>query len=128
MIADFGTSRLADWDDDDPSAMPDTSSRWVKVGVLKQMFILQQLEEDPAALLEIKEDVREECEKHGKVTNVVLYDKEEVGVMTVRSSNAMAAEACAKVFDGRWFDKRRMEAYITDSNEKFSEFIKGDKA
>lgn len=112
-------SRLADWDDDDPSALPDTSSRWDKVVVLKQMFTLKELDEDPAALLDIKGDVRDECEKFGQVTNVVLYDKEEDGVMTVRFGNAASAQACIKVFDGRWFDGRRVEAYIHDGSERF---------
>ena len=37
-------SKLADWDDDDPSAMPDTGSRWDKVVILKHMFTLAELE------------------------------------------------------------------------------------
>ena len=37
-------SKLADWDDDDPSAMPDTTSRWDKVVILKHMFTLSELE------------------------------------------------------------------------------------
>lgn len=38
------------------------------------MFSLESLEKDPALLLELKEDVREEAETMGQVTNVVLYD------------------------------------------------------
>jgi hypothetical protein len=38
------------------------------------MFTLKELEEDPTLLLDLKEDVREECETLGEVTNVVLYD------------------------------------------------------
>lgn len=39
------------------------------------MFTLQELEEDPTLLLDLKEDVRDECEKTcGEVTNVTLYD------------------------------------------------------
>lgn len=37
-------SKLADWDDDDPSALPDTSSRLQKVVVLKHMFTLDEIE------------------------------------------------------------------------------------
>lgn len=37
-------SKLADWDDDDPQAVQDTSSRWDKVVILKHMFTLQELE------------------------------------------------------------------------------------
>ena len=45
-----------------------------RVVVLKRMFTLKELEEDPTLLLDLKEDVREECETLGEVTNVVLYD------------------------------------------------------
>jgi HIV Tat-specific factor 1 len=38
------SSKLADWDDDDPSVLPETGSRWDKVVILKHMFTLQELE------------------------------------------------------------------------------------
>ena len=38
------------------------------------MFTLEELEEDAALLLDLKEDVRDECSSLGEVTNVVLYD------------------------------------------------------
>jgi HIV Tat-specific factor 1 len=76
------------------------SSKWDKVVILKHMFTLQELEEDPAAMLEIKEDIREECAKLGEVTNVVLFDKEPQGVARVRFKDAQAAEACVKVSCG----------------------------
>ena len=55
------------------------------------------LQEDPAAILDIKEDIREECTKLGDVTNVVLYDKEPDGIASVRYSNPEAARACVNV-------------------------------
>jgi hypothetical protein len=55
------------------------------------------LQEDPAAILDIKEDIREECSKLGEVTNVVLYDKEQAGVVSVRFSDPEAARNCVKV-------------------------------
>lgn len=45
-----------------------------RVVVLKRMFTLDELEKDATLLLDLKEDVREECETLGEVTNVVLYD------------------------------------------------------
>jgi len=54
-------------------------------------------QEDPAAILDIKEDIREECSKMGPVTNVVLFDKEVDGVASVRYGNAEAAKACVNV-------------------------------
>lgn len=68
-------SKLADWDssdEDDPkSKEPVIKSRTV---LLQQMFTLAELEKDPALLLDLKDEVREECETLGEVTNVVLYD------------------------------------------------------
>lgn len=48
-------------------------------------------------MLEIKEDIREECGKLGEVTNVVLYDKEPDGVSSVRYSTPESARACVRV-------------------------------
>ena len=45
-----------------------------RVVVLKHMFTLPSLEEDASLLLDLKDDVREECASLGEVTNVVLYD------------------------------------------------------
>lgn len=61
------------------------------------MFTLEELEEDPAALLELKQDVREECEKIGEVTNVVLFDGEKDGIMSVRFAEEEDAVECVKV-------------------------------
>ncbi|KAL8694345.1 MAG: hypothetical protein Q9218_000982 [Villophora microphyllina] len=112
-------NKLADWDDDDPQAIRDTSSRWDKVVILKHLFTLKELEEDPAAMLDIKEDIREECAKIAEVTNVVLFDKEAEGVASVRFSNAEGAKACVRLMDGRYFSGTRVEAYIADGSEKF---------
>lgn len=54
-------------------------------------------QEDPAAILDIKEDIREECSKLGNVTNVVLFDLEADGVVTVRFTDVESAQACAQV-------------------------------
>lgn len=61
------------------------------------MFTLKELDDDPAAMLDVKEDIREECEKLGQVTNVTLYDKEEDGVASVRFANVESAKACISV-------------------------------
>jgi HIV Tat-specific factor 1 len=45
-----------------------------RVVVLKHMFSVEDLEEDARLMLDLKEDVREECSTLGEVTNVVLYD------------------------------------------------------
>ncbi|RAK78274.1 U2 snRNP complex subunit CUS2 [Aspergillus fijiensis CBS 313.89] len=112
-------NKLADWDDDDPSALPDTSSRFEKIVILKHMFTLKELDEDPAAILDIKEDIRDECSKLGEITNVVLYDKEPEGIVSVRFQDPEAARNCVQMMDGRYFAGTRVEAYISDGKERF---------
>jgi HIV Tat-specific factor 1 len=112
-------ARLADWSDDEVSAVTETSSKYDKTVILKHMFTLAELEEDPAAILEIKEDIREECGKLGDVTNVVLFDMEADGVASVKFTSAEAAEACVERMNGRKFDGQTVEAYISDGKEQF---------
>lgn len=99
--------------------MTETNSRFEKIVILKHMFTLKELEEDPSAVLDIKEDIRDECSKLGDVTNVVLYDKEPDGVVTVRFADPGAAMQCVRVMDGRFFGGTRVDAYISDGSEKF---------
>jgi HIV Tat-specific factor 1 len=72
-------------------------SKGMKTVILKHMFTLKELEEDPTLLIDLKLDVREECETLGPVASVVLYDLEEEGVMMVRFKTSEAASLCIKV-------------------------------
>ena len=113
-------AKLADWDDDGPyPVQTDAASRWDKMVILRYMFTLKELEEDPAALLEIKEDIREECEKLGTVTNVVLFDLEPEGIVSVKFKDAQSALACINLMHGRNFDGRTVEAFLATGAERF---------
>ncbi|KAF2771711.1 hypothetical protein EJ03DRAFT_388137 [Teratosphaeria nubilosa] len=118
--------KLADWDDDDPQAIPNTSSRHDKVVVIKHMFTLKSLADEPEAIMDIKEDIREDGEKYGQITNVVVYDKEDDGVVTVRFSDATAAKDYAKATNGRAYDGRWLKASIADGSERYKKSSKYD--
>lgn len=71
--------KLQEWADEDgfgPALEPEEKTTNVvsRVVVLKHMFTLDDLEKDASLLLDLKEDVREECSTMGQVTNVILYD------------------------------------------------------
>ena len=83
------------------------------------MFTLEELAEDPQAILDIKEDIREECARLGDVTNVVLYDAEPEGVVSVRFREPSAAMACVRVMGGRMFGGNKVVAWIAEGGEKF---------
>jgi HIV Tat-specific factor 1 len=119
---------LADWSDEDTSKQ--VHGRWAKVVILRYMFTLEELEEDPAALIELKEDVREECEKIGEVTNVVLFDAEKDGIMSVRFADEEDALECVRVgprkvvvdgqvMNGRYFSGRKIEADTYDGKARY---------
>lgn len=113
-------AKLADWSDDDmPANAAPVSSKKDKTVVLQHMFTLKELEEDPAALLEIKEDVRDECSKLGAVTSVVLFDEEEDGIVTVKFKDAESALACIKLMHGRSFGGMTVEAALATGKERF---------
>lgn len=111
-------SKLADWSDDE---IPQTvvNKKYEKVVILKHMFSLSELEEDPEALQEITADIRDECEKLGEVANITVYDREKDGVVSVKFEEKEAADACVKLMDGRMFAGERVEAYIFDGSERF---------
>ncbi|KAL2022715.1 hypothetical protein VTK56DRAFT_4796 [Thermocarpiscus australiensis] len=128
------SAKLADWSDDEPSALhtdPLTTTttaaaaaaakggKWDRVVILRHMFTLQELRDDPTALLDIKEDIREECAKLGDVTNVVLYDEEEDGIVSVKFATREAAEACVRLMHGRAFGGQIVEAYFATGRERF---------
>ncbi|TFK44678.1 hypothetical protein BDQ12DRAFT_641545 [Crucibulum laeve] len=118
--------KLLEWDDEDgfgPMLKPEDNLNAInknsRVVVLKHMFTLKELEEDAALLLDLKEDVREECATLGEVTNVVLYDKEKDGVMTVKFREPLSAQACVLKMNGRFFAGRRIEAALYAGKQRF---------
>ncbi|CAI4216635.1 unnamed protein product [Parascedosporium putredinis] len=117
-------AKLADWDDDVPYADQEVATRTSKMVILKHMFTFEELEEDPAAILEIKEDIREECEKLGEVTNVVLYDLEPEGYVSIKFKSHEAAEGCVELMDGRSFAGRVVEARLSFGKERFKQSSK----
>jgi len=117
--------KLDDWGEDDgfgPMSDPQDAisvNHNNRVVVLKHLFTLQGLEEDASLLLDLKEDVREECASLGEVTNVVLYDLEEDGVMTVKFRDPLSARACVLKMNGRFFDGRRVVAELFTGKQRF---------
>ncbi len=76
-------------------------------------------QDEPSLLLDLKEDVRDECSKIGDVTNVVLFDKEPDGIMTVRFSTEEAAGKCIAAMDGRYFGGRTVAAELYDGKRRY---------
>ncbi|PFH51475.1 hypothetical protein AMATHDRAFT_142285 [Amanita thiersii Skay4041] len=126
--------KLQDWDDADGfGPMTNTEddahagNKNSRVVVLKYMFTLEELEEDASLLIDLKEDVREECSTLGEVTNVVLYDKEPEGIITVKFRDPLCAQACVLKMNGRYFAGRRIKAFLFSGKHRFKRSGVGDE-
>lgn len=104
--------KLEEWVDEDnfgPAITEEdtqmSANKNSRVVVLKHMFTLKELEEDPSLLLDLKEDVREECETLGEVTNVVLYDVGQLSPLSaiLISPNRLSTERA------RWCDNGEVQ-------------------
>ncbi|KAG5653042.1 hypothetical protein H0H81_002559 [Sphagnurus paluster] len=120
--------KLLEWDDEDgfgPMMEPEenvgVAAQNPRVVVLKHMFTLQELADDAALLLDLKEDVREECSSLGEVTN-----KEKDGIMTVKFRDPISAQACLIKMNGRFFAGRRIEASLFSGKQRFRRSGAGD--
>ncbi len=118
-------TKLSDWRDDSLSPTSDTAPNPLPGGetgrtvVLTKMFTLHELDSDPTLLLDLKHDVREECEAIGGVTNVVLWDREPEGIITVKFQSRDQAEKCVRTMKGRFFAQRRIDAWVCDGKPRF---------
>ncbi|KAJ5687228.1 hypothetical protein N7536_009847 [Penicillium majusculum] len=115
--------KLSDWGDDEAEQTlkaikaAEEATRHV---ILKHMFTLEELEEDPLASIEIQDDIRSECSKIGDVAKVVVWDGEADGVVTVRFVSTADARRCVKIMNGRYFGGNTVVAYLWDGDEKFN--------
>ncbi|ORX47928.1 hypothetical protein BCR36DRAFT_355443 [Piromyces finnis] len=105
-----------DWFDETTGKRTEKSK---KVMILKNMFSVQELEEDPSLILDLKEDVRTECENFGEVTNVVLYEKNPEGVISVRFKDELSVLLCIRKMNGRYFAGKRIIAEVHDGKTKY---------
>ncbi|KAJ2385319.1 hypothetical protein H4S02_004392 [Coemansia sp. RSA 2611] len=97
----------------------EVAERHRRTVILKHMFTRVELEEDVTLLLDLPEDVRTECEKLGKVTSVKVYDKSDEGVVAVKFSDELSAQACVQMMNGRFFGGRQVEASIYDGQTRY---------
>jgi HIV Tat-specific factor 1 len=78
-------------------------------------------------LLEIKEDMRDEAETFGDVTNVTLFDKEEDGIIAVRFKEFESAEKFKEAIHGRHFGGRKLEVSLAEDKPRFRKSARGEE-
>ncbi|KAF1871239.1 hypothetical protein Lal_00020031 [Lupinus albus] len=76
--------------------------------LLKNMFD-PMTETEPDFDLDIKDDVQEECSKHGRVKHIYV-DKRSAGFVYLRFETVEAASAAQREMHNRWFARRLISA------------------
>jgi HIV Tat-specific factor 1 len=84
--------------------------KWIRTMVLKRVFTLEELQEEPECGQDIIEDIQEECAKHGLVESVILFDKESDGIVMVKFAEVKSCDECIEVMNGRFFGGRQLVA------------------
>lgn len=115
--------KLAEWSDDDEDVTTKTfappTNKYSKIVLVRHAFTLDLLKSDLDAYGDIKEDMEEEAATFGEITNVVLYDREPDGILSVKFKEADAAEKFKERIHGRNYDGRKLVAEIAIERPKF---------
>lgn len=109
--------KLFDWRPEKSNVAP---SKFERVVVVKNLFEPKMFDTDVELILEIQEDLREECGKLGTVKKVVIHDRHPEGVAQVFMSSAEEAKSVIDLLENRWFMKRKLSATIWDGRTKYN--------
>ncbi|XP_078492632.1 17S U2 SnRNP complex component HTATSF1 isoform X1 [Ciona intestinalis] len=90
-----------------------------RVVILKKMFQVNEFEEDPVLITDVRDDLRVECEKFGQVKKVIVFDRHPDGVCSVAFKEAESATKCQRALNGRWFACKVIEASIWDGHTDY---------
>src|SRR5690349_14260249 len=77
--------------------------------VVKNMFD-PKTEKDVDFDLDIKEDVEEECQKHGSLKHLFVDKVTAGGHVYIRFHDKSTAEKVVRAFAGRWYAQRQVSA------------------
>lgn len=91
--------KLTDWDDDDPSVLQETGSRWDKVVILKHMFTLQELEvsvihHGQGTHLTMSRKIPQQCSRSKKTSETNAQSSEKSRMSCSSTKNKTALRAC----------------------------------
>ncbi|CAO1628077.1 unnamed protein product [Sympodiomycopsis kandeliae] len=128
-------------DDSEPTLFspdhPHFNTATTQTILLKHLFTPSELESEPELLLEIKDDIREECSSYGTVSNVVLYDLEEDGIVSVRFAKGslikeelykghVAAKEAVRKLNARFFAGKIVLAYLVQGKIRYRRSDRGN--
>jgi len=109
--------KIFEWKPDKPRNYRPISDCTV---VLRNMFTLDELDANAARIIDIRQEVKELCDRFGTVRKTpIVYDTNPEGVVTVTFDNVEGADIAVRMLNGRVVANRKIHAALWDGKEKF---------
>merc|ERR1712218_598104 len=102
-----------------PDKMRGERGKHEKVVVIKNMFDVAALDNDPGLILDYSNNIRSQCSKFGHVAKVMLYDKHPEGVCQIFFKEPSEADMAVQMLNGRMFGKKVMTVKTWDGRTKY---------
>ena len=87
-----------------------------RVVILRNVYDKRRLIDDPALLLELKQDLVEECSKRIGAVTVQILDDYDDGRCSLKFKEQAQADACIKLMNGRKYEGRKLIAESYDGS------------
>eukprot|EP00116_Pleurobrachia_bachei_P004517 sb/3464779/ len=71
-------------------------------------------------IIEIRDDIKEECEKLGPTKKVIIFDRHPQGVVSIKFGTHEAADEAVKLFHDRWFGGKQIKAALWDGHTDYA--------
>uniref|UniRef100_A0A1D1ZUN1 Splicing factor U2AF-associated protein 2 n=2 Tax=Auxenochlorella protothecoides TaxID=3075 RepID=A0A1D1ZUN1_AUXPR len=88
--------------------------------IIKHMFTIDEILENPLYSEEIERDVLAEAGRLGRVEKVKVYKGNPDGVVSIKFATGEAADKCVKLMEGRFFARRRLAAFMWDGYTNYN--------
>ena len=85
-----------------------------KIVILKNLFDPKEFEADPTLITDIRDDLKQECEKFGPIKKIMIFDRHPEGIGSVTFRELVSADACVTQLNGRWYGGKQLEAFKWD--------------
>lgn len=94
-----------------------------RILVIRNMYEPEEIAQDPAFLLELREDLYEECTSRiGPVTSIHILDHlGDEGICTVAFTTTQHARMGVQLMEGRFFAGRQLRASLYDGSFRLRE-------
>ena len=89
-----------------PDKMRGERGKHEKVVIIKNMFDVADLDNDPGLILDYSNNIRAQCSKFGGVVKVLLHDKHPDGVCQIFFKEPAEADMAVQMLNGRMFGKK----------------------